>query len=336
MAISSWMMAALKTLSYADIDVKENYRLARALHKLVHPTPKLRGQVWDHAVTVNGYELTVRVFKPKELRSRELLLFFHGGGWVTGSVESYTKTCADLSNFTNRRVLSLNYRLAPEFPFPFALEDCYQVTKALHRFTHSGEIPDMARDSGVNAADIRPGDPVTLIGDSAGGNLAAAVSLLAAERGEFQVARQILLYPLTHNDHSENTPFPSVLENGTGFLLTSKRVNDYIELYIRDDADRASPYLAPLLSDNLRGQPQTLIITAEYDPLRDEGEAYGQKLRLFGNRASVVRMTDTLHGFFSLPFRFQKVRRCYSIINAFLNGRTFDDFALDESLKIKH
>jgi acetyl esterase/lipase len=158
------------------------------------------------------------------------------------------------------------------------------------------------------------------MGDSAGGNLAAAVSLMAADRGEFRVGKQILLYPSTYNDHSEASPFPSIRENGKGYLLTSKKISDFQNLYINNTQDLTSPYFAPLLSDSLEHQPKTLLITAEYDPLRDEGEAYGYKLRRFGNEVFIYRIKDALHGFFSLPLRFAHVKQCYQLINEFLDG----------------
>lgn len=152
-----------------------------------------------------------------------------------------------------------------------------------------------------------------------GANLAAAVSLLARDRGEFSVARQILVYPSTYNDHSENSPFDSVRENGTDYLLTSKKIQDYMALYMRSEADLESPYFAPLLAEDLRCQPRTLILTAQYDPLRDEGEEYGRRLARAGNRVRVYRMKDALHGFFSLGPGFAHVKCAYRAIRAFLD-----------------
>ncbi|MFT9057330.1 MAG: alpha/beta hydrolase [Ethanoligenens sp.] len=306
MAINKFMRAALKAISYNDIDVRNNYKVDRFLNTLTHLAFKPLYKTWDAQIKVDGYPLTVRSFSPKCRRSDEIILFFHGGGWVTGNIGNYTRTCAVLSNQTGRRVLSLNYRLAPEFPFPCAVQDCYQVAKRLFVEHLPLEVSDKE---------------IILMGDSAGGNLAAVVSLMAAERGEFHVGRQILLYPLTYNDHSESSPFPSVQENGKDYLLTSKRLCDYSALYIRDQQDKDSPYFAPLLSDHLIGQPHTLIVTAEFDPLRDEGEAYGEKLRQFGNEAQIYRMKDALHGFISLPPCFAQVKRCYQYINAFLDGK---------------
>ena len=158
----------------------------------------------------------------------------------------------------------------------------------------------------------------SLIGDSAGGNLAAAVSLMARDRGEFLPQKQILLYPSTYNDHTEHSPYESIRTNGKDYFLTSKRIRDYMELYISKPEDFYNPYFAPLLSKDLSNQPNTLIITAEYDPLRDEGEDYGERLKEFGNRVKNIRMKDSLHGFITLPPVFQQVRTAYEQIADFL------------------
>ena len=164
-----------------------------------------------------------------------------------------------------------------------------------------------------------PGN-VTLIGDSAGGNLAAALSLLARDRGEFLPRRQILVYPATYNDYSENSPFPSVQENGTDYLLTAGKMRDYLDLYAGSEADRQNPYFAPYLAEDLHDQPDTLILTAEYDPLRDEGEAYGKRLSEAGNQVRVKRIEGALHGFFALGIKHLHVRESFQYINEFLGG----------------
>ena len=120
------------------------------------------------------------------------------------------------------------------------------------------------------------------------------------------------------NDHSETSPFPSVRENGTGYLLTAKRVRDFFALYRAQEADMENPYFAPLAAKTLADQPDTLLITAEFCPLRDEGEAYGEKLRQAGSYVEIYRIPDALHGFFSLPVRFKHVQKTYALINAFL------------------
>ena len=159
---------------------------------------------------------------------------------------------------------------------------------------------------------------IVLIGDSAGGNLAASVSLMARDRGEFLPGRQILIYPSTGNDHSDTSPYPSIRENGTGYLLTSKRICDYLDMYRTSDDDLLNPYFAPLMAGDFSNQPDTLLITAQYCPLRDEGEAYGQKLLEAGGRVEVHRMENALHGYFTLPVRFELVKKTYALINHFL------------------
>lgn len=168
MAINRLTTAALRALSYPDIDIKKNYRLDRAAKRLLHPRVKFLYHSWDHTVELDGREIPVRVFLPAEQRSPEIFLFFHGGGWVSGNIDSYTQLCGHLAEQTGRRVLSVDYRLAPEHRFPCGLEDCYAVARKL--FAECGTL------------DIAPED-ILLIGDSAGGNLAAAVSLMAADRG---------------------------------------------------------------------------------------------------------------------------------------------------------
>lgn len=303
MAMNKLSRTVLKALSDMEIDVKKHYRMERVLNRVMHPSLKLRYEIWDRKIITDGFSLPVRIFSPKQMRSKEIILFFHGGGWVSGDIESYTGVCAGLAKATGRRVMSVDYRLAPEHPFPCGLEDCYRATREL--FLHS-------------TPKETAGDRIILMGDSAGGNLAAAVSLMAADRGEFRVKRQILLYPSTYNDHSKSSPFRSIAENGKDFLLTSKKIQVYQDLYIRTHEDRSNPYFAPLLSDNLEGQPKTLLITAEYDPLRDEGEEYGKKLIKYGNDVSIHRIDDALHGFFSFSSWFVQVGKCYRLINQFL------------------
>lgn len=297
MAINKFMLAALRAISYNESPL--NYKADRVFNNITHPSIKFLYKMRDEKIRVDGREIEVRVFEPKQKLSEEILLFFHGGGWVSGNIDSYSSTCASLANNTGRTVMSVDYRLAPEFPFPCAVEDCYRVTQEL--VEAYGE------------------DNIILIGDSAGGNLAAVVSLMARDRKLCNIKRQILIYPATNNNHTETSPFASIVENGRDYLLTSKKICDYMNLYIQDKRDLDSPYFAPLLAEDLSNQPKTLILTAEFDPLRDEGEAYGEKLRKFGASVTIYRMRNALHGFFSLPIRFSHVIKSYALIDAFLN-----------------
>ena len=223
MAINSFMRAALKALSYPELlDKKNGYRLQRTVVNAAHPhVLRPSYKIWDHEINAGDHEIPVRIFAPDTQGPFPVLLFFHGGGWVTGNIDSYDKVCTDMARLTRHTVVSVDYRLAPEHRFPAGPEDCYLAAREL--FTHSDLLG------------ITP-DQITLIGDSAGGNLAAVVSLMARDRGEFLPRQQILLYPATNNDHTENSPFDSVRTNGKGYLLTSKRMVDYMALYRRGPA----------------------------------------------------------------------------------------------------
>jgi acetyl esterase/lipase len=297
---------ALKLFSKLSINLKKHYKLFRKAFNAVNSPKEPVYKMLDHKMMVEDREIPVRLFVPKDRKAQKVLIFFHGGGWVIGGIDSYTNVCAALANKTGHSIISVDYRLAPEHPFPAGLEDCYHVTKEI--FLNLDILKCKQED-------------ITLIGDSAGGNLAAVVSLRARDFGDFLPKKQILIYPVTNYDHTESSPYPSVIENGKNYILTSERVQDYMELYVPTEKDRYSPYVAPILSKDLSNQPNTLIITSEFDPLRDEGEAYGKKLRSFGNDVIIYRMKDALHGFLTNAVKSDDSEKCYEIIDSFLNDK---------------
>lgn len=316
MAINKFMMAALRALSYPDLDIKKNYKFERAFNNITSPKIRIMYKMWDHHIELDDHNIPVRIFHPREQLSSELLVFFHGGGWVSGNIDSYIKPCNNLANYTGRRVISVDYRLAPEFPFPYAVNDCYHAAKEIYK--------------NCEILDAKPND-IVLVGDSAGGNLAAVVSLMARDRGDFTVNRQILIYPATNNNHTDSSQFESVRTNGYEYLLTSKRICDYLELYIQDEKYKNDPYFAPLYAEDLSNQPHTLLITAEFDPLRDEGEEYGKRLHDSGNYVEIYRMKDALHGFFSLPARFTHAKKTFELIRSFLEEVTYIENGLEQT-----
>ncbi len=297
--------ALAKIISKPKYDIKENYKEHRKVLDALNPLPKVLYNTLDHQIMVGDREIPVRAFFPKESTSSKILVFFHGGGWVTGNIDTYTRVCTHMANETNHIVISVDYRLAPENPFPAGVEDCYRVTYDIF--------------SDPYFLNYNPED-ITLIGDSAGGNLAAVVSMMGRDRNEFIPAKQILIYPATNYDHSENSPYPSVQEKCCDYIMTSQRIQDYLELYVEREEDKLNPYVAPIMAEDLSSQPKTLIITAEHDPLRDEGEAYGRKLQEFGNDVTIYRVAGAMHGFFSLPIINAHTVETYKVINSFLNG----------------
>lgn len=309
MPIPDTMKNLLRLFSEKEPDITESYRLERALKNSVKGHRLLSAAIrsGDTALDVGGRKVSLRICTPlgHNEESRSVLLFFHGGGWVTESVDTYIDVCINLANYTKCKVISVEYSLAPEFPFPCALEDCYAA----------------AREIITNPSEYGLGDEeVVLIGDSAGGNLAAAVSLLARDRGEFSVSRQVLIYPSVGNDYSANSPYRSVHDNGTDYILTSKRIEEYQALYASSAKDYHNPYFAPILENDLSNQPDTMIITAEYDPLRDEGEAYGIKLKNAGNNVKIYRLKNTLHGFISLSPSIKSVGKAYEMIAEYIQN----------------
>ncbi|MFT3886770.1 MAG: alpha/beta hydrolase [Arachnia sp.] len=300
--------AVLRLFAAPRLNVREDYEKMRRLQRQLAALPVPRYDALDRQMMSadGGHQIHGRVFRPKERRRDDLLLFFHGGGWVTGDIESYTPACATMAELTGCVVISVDYRLAPEHPFPAGLEDCYRVAQQLLADPSLAAVED-------------PGQ-IVLVGDSAGGNLAAAVSLLLRDRGQPRPRRQILLYPVTHWDHDPATsPFPSVRNHGEDYRLTNTEVQDYLDLYVPDPDRRRDPLVAPLMATDLADQPATLVITAELDLLRDEGEAYGHALAQAGVEARVHRVDGALHGFIALPRFSRSLREAYEVINAFLD-----------------
>ncbi|MGW6754095.1 alpha/beta hydrolase [Streptomyces sp. NPDC055006] len=231
--------------------------------------------------------LPVRVYRPEAAADGApppLLVYFHGGGWATGGLELVDRPLRRLANATGAVVASVGYRLAPETRFPGPVEDAYAAVAALH--AHAA------------ALDADPGC-LAVAGDSAGGNLAAVVCLMARDRGGPRIAAQLLLYPVTAPE--ADSPFASYAEFADGYLLDRGAMRMFWSHYLADPADATNPYAAPLNAPDLTGLPSSLVITSEYDVLRDEGEAYARRLSESGVPVRAVRYDGAIHGFFWLP-----------------------------------
>jgi acetyl esterase len=225
--------------------------------------------------------LGVRAYTPPG-EGHPVLVYFHGGGWVRGDLDTHDGLCRLLAEAADCVILSVDYRRAPEHRFPTAVHDAYAATAW-----------------GAEYADVIGGDPerVAVGGDSAGGNLAAAVTLLARERDGPAIDHQVLLYPVT--DHAFDTD--SYAENASGYLLSRASMRWYWERYLGDDVDGANPYASPLRARDLSGLPSATVITAGYDPLRDEGAAYADRLREAGVPVTHENYPGMVHVFASFP-----------------------------------
>ncbi len=220
-----------------------------------------------------------RLYRPSARKDPGLLVYYHGGGWVIGDIESHDAVCRSLANRMGHAVLSVDYRLAPEHPWPAAAED------ALCSLRWAYENAD---ELGINP------DRIAVGGDSAGGNLAAIV----AQQRPVPLVFQMLIYPATDMTQS----LPSHTENAAGPVLTVQAMKWFIDHYMKPGSDLRDPLASPLFSPDslIKGAPPAVIITAQFDPLRDEGEAYGALLIENGVTASIVRFNGMFHAFFSM------------------------------------
>ncbi|WP_121743262.1 alpha/beta hydrolase [Natronorubrum halophilum] len=275
---------------------------------LSDPEP-VDGDVVDYLIDGPDGDLPVRVYTPDDRGRHPVLLWFHGGGWVRGSIDAADGVCRALVNRTGCSVVSVEYRLAPEHPFPAGLEDCYAATEWV------------AEHPAVSLADP---DRTAVGGASAGGNLAAAVSLLARERGGPDVAYQLLGVPVT--DTAIDTE--SYDENAEGYGLYREDMRFYWDHYLENDLDEANPYVAPLRARDLSGLPPGTVITAGWDPLRDEGIAYYERLDAAGVDVTLDHYPDMPHNVISAVFLREKLGRTPKAYET-MASRLRDAFDLD-------
>lgn len=226
-------------------------------------------------------ELPIRIYTPDGRGPFPVLVYFHGGGWVVGSLETVDASCRSLANLVGCIVVSADYRLAPEHKFPAATDDCYAALRwaTLHAASFHGDPSRMA-----------------VGGESAGANLAAVVALMAQERGATPLVHQVLAYPVI--SYAFDTP--SQRENAEGYFLTRDMMKWFWQQYLTNDADGENPLASPLRARYLTGVAPATILTAEFDPLRDEGAAYAAKLREAGVPVTYKCYEGLIHGFFGM------------------------------------
>jgi acetyl esterase len=237
-------------------------------------------EVTELTIAGPGGGLPLRLYRPSGSRPLPVLLYFFGGGWVLGTIDTADGVSRSLANATGALVAVVGYRLAPEHPFPAAADDCYAALRWVA--AHAGEI-------GADPARIAVG------GDSAGGNLAAGVALRARADGP-ALAGQLLVYPNTDQFADDE----SMRAADDPYLFNRHSVAWYRQHYLTGPGDAASPLASPLRAGSLAGLPPALVITAEYDPLRDQGEAYAGRLADAGVQAELSRYPGMTHGFFTM------------------------------------
>lgn len=235
-------------------------------------------------------KIPVRIYTPEGAMPKPGLLYFHGGGFVVCDLDSHDATCRELANGADCVVVSVDYRLAPEAKFPAAPEDCYAATCWVAR---------EASALGIDA------NRIAVAGDSAGGNLAAVVALLCRDQGGPALVHQLLIYPVT--DHRFDTR--SYRDNATGYFLSAQMMRWFWHHYLESEKAGDNPLASPLRAADLRGLPSTTLLTAEYDPLRDEGHAYAQRLKKAGIPTSYTLYPGVFHGFFGMTAQIPRARQ---------------------------
>jgi acetyl esterase len=236
--------------------------------------------VADRTVPGPAGPIPIRVYRPSSEPRLPALMFFHGGGFVIGNLDSQDRQCRSLANASLCVVISVDYRLAPENPYPAAVDDAYAATRYVAE--HAGEFD-------IDASRLAVG------GESAGGNLAAVVALLARERGGPALRCQLLVYPVT--DYTDDSPS---MHEFDGVFLSLKMQAWFADCYVPNAADRRAPYASPLHARDLSGLPPALVITAECDMVRDQAEAYARALEAAGVPVTLMRYDGMIHPFFAL------------------------------------
>lgn len=268
---------------------------------LVDYSPIKMAKVENRKISMrDGAEIGIRIYYPSEEQGLPIMAFFHGGGFVLRDLDSHDKACRRLAKTSNAIVVSADYRLAPEYKFPIPMQDAYDATLWVAE----------------NAASLGA-DPERLIvaGDSAGGNLAAVTAIQARDLGEPKIAKQVLIYPTT--DARMQTP--SIETLGEGYFLSKHMMAWFLNHYKSKEEDIYNPLMSPLLTEDLSNLPPAFVITASHDPLKDEGEAYADRLIEAANDVHFKEYFNTIHGFFNFARLTRKTQRMHEDIKVFIS-----------------
>lgn len=295
-----------KYFNYGPIKEKNINEIRQTLDK---DSAKLSGKpipfpnIKDINISTPKAQIPVRIYTPKTSNNLPIIVYSHGGAWVSGGLDTHDNICRKLSKNTDAVVVSVGYRLAPENPFPAALNDIYNVLLWVYK----------------NAESINGNaNKIAVAGDSSGGNLSAAVCHMARDKSGPKILCQVLIYPPT-NIYELNSNSWSYFAND--FNLNKEDMEKYISLYVPSKEDRRNPYASPLLAKNFNSLPPALIITAEFDGLRDEGETYGKKLKNAGVQVIVTRYKGVVHGFIEMDKVLKESDGALNEIYSYLNKK---------------
>jgi len=264
--------------------------------------PEAVANVENLTIPGQAGEIPIRIYTPQGRGPFPILVYFHGGGWVICNLDTHDSVCRSLANGASCIVVSVDYRLAPEHKFPAAVDDAYAATQWV-----------------ADSANLINGDSarITVGGDSAGGNLAAVVSLMAREKGGPSLVYQVLIYPVTNVSSFDTN---SYREHGEGYILTKDSMEYYRGHYIGHEEELQNPYASPLLAQELSGLPPALVITAEFDVLTDEAEAFANRLKQAGVPVTYTCYEGMIHAFFSLAAVVGRARDAMDEVTAALRS----------------
>jgi acetyl esterase/lipase len=301
-----WLMRRTPSVGKADLQQMKagsDGPAAKQMSRLLMWQYRI-AQIEDRSIPGRQGDIPVRVYRPAQGPDLPAVVYFHGGGWVLGGLDGHDAICRRIAAENLALVISVAYRLAPEHKYPAAVEDAYDATRWVGERAHElGGAPEK----------------LIVMGDSAGGNLAAVASLMARDLAGPHVAYQVLIYPAV--DLSRDYPSKSLYDDTP--VLDREALDFYRDQYIRGPADLTDPYVSPLLAADHRHLPPALILTGEYDPLRDEGRAYADTLRAAGVDVTEVCYSGMCHGFLSFgwlgsatPAAYRQIQRALAQFSA--------------------
>lgn len=283
------------THTLPPVEARRMYRERRAFTQPAAPAVA-------HVEDLMAGPVPLRLYRPIESGAPlPALVYFHGGGWVIGDLDTHDTLCRQLANASGWVIVAVDYRLAPEHPYPAAVDDCIAATYWV--YSHAAEL-------GIDAARVAVG------GDSAGGNLAAVVALAARDARDLPLVYQLLIYPATDNRRIA----PSHTRNGEGYLLTRDTIRYFHDHYIPNESNDQDWRASPLLHPDLSGLPPALVLTAGYDPLRDEGLMYAQALSEAGSTAMQLCFERQIHGFITMGRVIDEANAAVHVCAAQLRG----------------
>ncbi|MDZ4739588.1 MAG: alpha/beta hydrolase [Alphaproteobacteria bacterium] len=276
-------MAADPAPKLWELPAAQGREVYRAMAQMLEPPDIAIGKCENLSIPGPGGQIKLRIYSPVAGGGDALpaVVFFHGGGWVIGDLDTHDALCRRIANEASARVVAVDYRLAPEHKFPAAAEDAFAATQWI--------------EANATTLGIDP-NCIAVAGDSAGGNLAAVVCQMAKQKGGPQIVIQLLIYPVTQL--RANTVSMTALAEG--YFLEKQTMDWFFDQYVPSDIDISDWRISPLAAKDVSGLPRAYIVTAGFDPLKDEGKAYADKLNLAGVAAFHIEYPTMVHGFFNM------------------------------------